>query len=90
MGIEAIYAAALATGTAIVSIAVYAARTRALTESTDHKVRNIQHWRDGLPVHMDATYVRQKELALELKPIHDALTRIEEGLETLRGGGAGA
>lgn len=53
--------------------------------SVDHKVRGIEQWRAGLPAHLDATYVRQKELALELKPLHETLVRIEADIKAMRG-----
>lgn len=75
-------------GSLILSLGIVIGSRKALGNEigiVDHKVRNLQHWKEALPAYMDATYVRQKELTLELKPIHDALERIEARLDAVMG-----
>ena len=55
-------------------------------DTVDHKVRNMQHWRDGLPAQLDSTYARKDTIAAELLAIKESVARIERGLEIMRGG----
>ena len=53
-------------------------------DALDRKYHRLANWKDGLPKELSEIYVPRKELALELKPIHDSLKRIEACL-ALRG-----
>lgn len=94
----------LATGTSVVSIAVYAARTRAMTETTalgladldsdtSHKLRNLDNFRLALPDHLNANFARKETIAVELNAIKSQLDRIEKHGEMMArrmmGGGTG-
>lgn len=45
------------------------------------RLHKLTSWKDGLPKELREEYVPRRELALELKPITDALARIETALE---------
>lgn len=55
-------------------------------EALDRRFHRLAEWKDGLPKELNTTYVPRKELVLELKPIHDALERIEKHMERLSAG----
>lgn len=66
-----------------IAIGLSRSRSRVLDE-LDHRFQNLDNWRlNLLPITLDNTFVRQKELALELKHLHDALQRIEAVVATI-------
>lgn len=67
----------------VFAFGVTVGRTRGVKadlEALDHKYHRLANWKDGLSKELQDTYVPRKELALELKPIHDALQRIEDAM----------
>lgn len=47
----------------------------------DARYHKLSNWKDGLPKELGETYVPRKELAIELRSIHESLTRIENALD---------
>ena len=79
---------ALGGGSLILSIGIVIGSRKSISKDidvVDHKVRNLQHWRDGLPVQLDSTYARKDTIAAELIAIKESVARIERGLEIMRG-----
>lgn len=82
----------LLSGTSIVGIAVYSSRTRAMTEAaasdlskTDHRVRNIDHWRVNLlPADLNHNFARKETVEVELRAIHESVKRIELAIREQR------
>lgn len=93
--------AAVVVGSAIVAVAVHAATTRTMAETTakdvtehDHKLRNFDNWRlNILPTDLNTNFVRKDAIAPKLEAIDAALKRIEAHQEMMAqrfmNGGAG-
>jgi len=50
-------------------------------EALSGRLHKLSTWKDGLPKELREEYVPRRELALELQPIKDSLSRIEKALE---------
>ena len=75
-------------GSLILSIGIMIGSRKSIgkdIDAVDHKVRNLQHWRDALPTQLDVIYARKDTIAAELLAIKESVARIERGLEIMRG-----
>lgn len=86
MDAQAVFGVIAAVST-VLGFGIVIGRTRTLSgtvlsdlKALDSKLHRLASWKDGLPRELSEVYVPRKELALELKPIHDALKRIEDKL----------